>query len=412
MKTLLLIAFKYPPYAGVGAFRWAQLSYYLALQGYTIHVVTVHWEERGPNTLSHLTDHPNIHIHRIRSGGLHNFKTRDLGCRIANGVRNKIFVHGIDKYFFPFDDAQRWGKHLIPYCKQLIKKFNINAVVATGHPFMANYYAARLKQETSGIVLIQDLRDLWAEDLSISLDDAARKRMAKLERYALLHADMNVTVTEGCKQKFLETCPEAQFSVILNGYDAHALVAPANHECRHNAQEKLAVYLGSVSSGREECCEALFSALRNNDIPLKVAIAGQLPSYFFEKYAQLFAQEKVVFAGTLAYGQAIELLYQSDICLHFTARHVPQALSTKIFEYAAAEKPILSINWGGDAERLIAVNRWGDSICPDDACFDDKIKAFLNQGMQQTHFDISVIEQYSYARLAKTYANLIESLTS
>lgn len=412
MKAFILIAFKFPPYAGVGGFRWAQFSHYLALQGYDIHVVTVHWEERGPNTLTHLTDHPNIHIHRIRSGGWHNIKTRDFGCRFANGIRNKIFLHAIDKYFFPFDEAQRWGKYLVPYCAQLIKKTNIKVVVATGHPFMANYYAACLKEKIEHIVLVQDLRDLWSEDLSIALDGSVRKRMADLERYALLRADMNVTVTQGCKRKFLETCPDAKLSVIENGYDSTMFAAPTKDIHQRNTQEKIAVYLGSISGGREECCEALFSALLSGNIPLKVIIAGHIPKYFFEKYAQLFFENKVTFAGILSYDRAIDVLFQSDICLHFTARHVPEALSTKIFEYAAAKKPILSINWGGDAERLIARNRWGDSICPDDVCFTEKINVFLHQGMQKTHFDMSAIEQYSYAHLASKYARLIESLTS
>ena len=48
---LLVIAYKFPPYAGVGGFRWAKLSKYLARLGHEVHVVTVPWRGGGPNTL-------------------------------------------------------------------------------------------------------------------------------------------------------------------------------------------------------------------------------------------------------------------------------------------------------------------------------------------------------------------------
>ena len=62
---MLLIAYKFPPYAGVGGFRWAKLSKYLARLGHEIHVVSVPWPAYGPNTLMADAAEPGVTVHPI-----------------------------------------------------------------------------------------------------------------------------------------------------------------------------------------------------------------------------------------------------------------------------------------------------------------------------------------------------------
>src|SRR4030042_3229476 len=155
---VLLIAYKFPPYAGVGCFRWSKLSKYLAKMGYTIHVVTVKWDKMGNDTYMQDVTHPNIIIHRIPSLYPHNLKYK----RYKNttiGRFKRVIKLGFFKIFDVFwyeDEAQYWGRSLLPYCKKLINDHQIHTVIATGHPFMANYWASKLKQGLPQITLIQD----------------------------------------------------------------------------------------------------------------------------------------------------------------------------------------------------------------------------------------------------------------
>jgi hypothetical protein len=80
-RPLLVIAYKFPPYAGVGGFRWAKLSKYLARLGHEVHVVTVPWREHGPNTLVADAAEPGVIVHPIRSGSPHRLRHLPLRGR-------------------------------------------------------------------------------------------------------------------------------------------------------------------------------------------------------------------------------------------------------------------------------------------------------------------------------------------
>ena len=41
---LLIIAFKFPPYGGVGSFRWSKFTKYLAKSENKVNVLTIKWK--------------------------------------------------------------------------------------------------------------------------------------------------------------------------------------------------------------------------------------------------------------------------------------------------------------------------------------------------------------------------------
>ena len=149
---MLVIAYKFPPYAGVGGFRWAKLSKYLARLGHEVHVVTVPWPTYGPNTLAADAAEPGVIVHAIRSGSPHRFRHRPLGGRWTAAARH-LALRALDRALFYDDEAQRWGRHLIGFCERLIEEHGIEVVVATGHPFQANRWAAELKRRRPALKL-------------------------------------------------------------------------------------------------------------------------------------------------------------------------------------------------------------------------------------------------------------------
>ena len=156
-KSIILLSFKYPPYPGVGAFRWANLSYQLAENNYIVHVITTKWQEKENSSFLNEIRHSNIKIHILPSLGFHNIK--------YNTYKN-IFLRKIKKYYFKLirplyflDEAQQWHWIMIPYVHRLIKKEKIEILIATGAPFSVNYAAAKIKNKNKRINLIQDFRD-------------------------------------------------------------------------------------------------------------------------------------------------------------------------------------------------------------------------------------------------------------
>ena len=143
---ILLIAYKFPPYArrrrvSVGA----SSSKYLARLGHEIHVVSGALARAyGPNTLMADAAEPGVIVHadsaqapRTACG------TRPLRGRWRVGARYVALRGARRSVLFYDDEAQRWGRHLMGVCERLIDERGIEVAVATGHPFQANRWAAR-----------------------------------------------------------------------------------------------------------------------------------------------------------------------------------------------------------------------------------------------------------------------------
>lgn len=405
-SKLLLIAYKFPPYAGVGGFRWAQMCKYLVRLGVELHVVTVDWRHTTDATLIDAVLDPHIHIYRIPSGYPHNLAIRNFGNRLLNGIRNKIFLYLINK-LYPLDIAQDWDKYLLPFCKELIVKYNITTVIATGHPYMANVHAAKLKKELPQIILIQDIRDLWYNEKRIEYPQKLRERIRQLEKFALQTADVVVTVSEGCKRLLQENTGTTPVYVIRNGYDPEKFIA-SDHSVIHEGTYTF-VYLGNLSSGSEFGADAFCEFLRS--YPQGRAIfAGSVPDWLLEKYADLQDTGRFIFLGAVSQQKCIDLLRMANFALHFNSKNGSYAPGTKIYEYAASGCPVLSLNFGGEPEYLIRTYHLGLSI---NMAADDFTPAHI--GMILSQFDFGNFSPYdikvfSYPELAKKYLKLIRNI--
>lgn len=406
MKQFILLSFFFPPHPGVGVFRWSQMCKYLAREGYTIHVVTVDWKLGRKDTLLEAVEHPNIKIHRIPSGGPHNLRIKKFGNRILNGIRNKIFLHLIDKYFFYDDEAQRWGQHCIPYCLYLMDATGCDTVVATGSPFSVNYLAAKLKAMHPKMRLVQDFRDLWSTNATWQSNKDKIRRNQEMESAAVEAADINVTVTNTCKELYLARCPNTRFEVITNGYDPEVYTKRPKLTKKKSGTPHLLVHLGSIYGGRKVACDALLSYAAQHPHACRVVLAGVVPASLQMKYGKL---DTITFLEPLTLDQARNLLLEADVALNFNSKRSPETAATKMYEYAATGTPILSIDYGGEPTTLLEKNAWGISVNPEHMDFDAHIAAFL------ANLDTFIptderTEQYSYIHLSRQYSELLSSL--
>lgn len=408
-KKILLIAFKYPPYAGVGGFRWSKLSKYLAEMGYSIHVVTVNWKQYGDNTNIDDVQHPNITIHRINSIYPHNFKYMQFkNTKIGNIeriIRHLFFRLG--NVIWYEDEAQYWGYSLLPFCEQLIKNDGIKNVIATGHPFMANYWAAKLKQKHPEINLIQDLRDPWTENPFKSyLLGIYKKKSVKHEIFALNNCDVLLAVTNGLVELFSEKIYNNVITKsIPNGFDIDF------NNKNAVSRDFTLIYAGALFNGRDEPFEAFLKAIQNIEekIPeIKICIYGSFPNSIRDKYKQMFVSGKIKSYPSVSPEKIHKLMHHSFACLHFNARLFPFAVSTKIYEHAALKRPTFSVNYGGDTENLMRNHNFGISVNGDDiGQIEDGIVRLYELWKSNPNYEISPfnLEMFDYKNLAEEVTN-------
>lgn len=411
-QKFILIAFKFPPYAGVGGFRWSKLSKYLAQQGHQIHVITVNWDEHGPNTYIDDVQHPNISIHRIASGYPHNFRYRVFKNRYLNAFKNRILLYPLNRYIFYDDEAQYWGRYLIPYVEQLLKQENINLLVTTGSPFQANRWAAVIKQRNPHIRLIQDFRDDWVDDPLRSWPKNKIDTVRQWQNFAVETADCIVTVTYGLLDLYLRETNQICRQVIRNGYDDDSMNGMNIHKPTHGIKDNRFnfVHAGSVSGGRQEPMQKFLFAIRDvrTQIPeIKVTLIGEVNRMLAVEFNDLIKTGFLELKGYVSPLALFELLQDYRYALQLNARVYPFSLSTKIYEYGMLKIPTISLNYGGEIESLIKEYDLGYSLNIDK---ENIVRFLINLYREPTQsFDFK-IEEFSYANLAKRYSDLLNTV--
>lgn len=411
-KQILLIAFKYPPYTGVGGFRWSKLSKYLAEMGYKIHVVTVNWKQYGDNTYINDVQHSNIIIHKIPSLYPHNLKYKPFKHNLIGNLKRYLrflFFKVINVIWYE-DDSQFLGYTLLPFCNQLMKHENIINVIATGHPFMVNYWAARLKKTKTEINLIQDFRDPWNDDeiRKLPLKLMAKKSL-KHEIFALNHCDVLFAVTKGLLDLLSKKIYNPVDKVVIpNGFDI-------NIQNKSNIKRNFTlIYAGNLYVGREEPLEVFLQAIEEikSKVPeINVNFYGSFPAKLKKQYDVLFKSEVVFHFPPVSPAIIQKFMYESFACLQFNARIYDYLVSTKIYEYASLRRPTLSINYGGEIDSLIKQHKLGTSANGDNVKqIQDEILKLYALWKNNPYYEISPegLEMYNYKNLAEKVAKYLK----
>ena len=411
-RPILLIAYKFPPYAGVGGFRWAKLSKYLARLGHEIHVVSVPWPAYGPNTLMADAAEPGVTVHRIPSGSPHRFRHRPLHGRWRIGARY-VALRGLDAMLFYDDEAQRWGRHLVGFCERLIDERGIDVAVATGHPFQANRWAAELKRRRPGMKLIQDFRDPWADNPFRSLSSRRARRIRSWQRDAVVSANVVVSVTPSLLQLYIADASETRGVVIPNGVDPETVPDVRWNAASGDRSIRL-THIGNVSNGRDRPLQALLDAvhgLNSADPAVEVVLIGGMMDSIGRAHPDLVERGLLQVHPPFPQVEALRTVAEGDYAVQLNAREFPYLVSTKVYEYALLRVPVLSLNYGGEVDRLIRDHGFGHSIdlsrAPDLIELLRSLPTRAETDRGRFPFDV---EEFTLPVLADRYSTLIESL--
>lgn len=399
---LVLIAFRFPPYDRIGAYRWAKLCGRLARLGHHIDVLSASWPEvEDPGWFTDVR-HENVRVHRLPSFYPHRLHGAHFQHRLPQKLKVGAF-RALERLTPAHDVASLWWPSLAPAARRLLAASRSPVLIATGAPFSANYWAARLRVEQPGTRLIQDFRDPWLT----STEELGQSGWARRFRVATTHADALVSVTAEMSALFQALSGHPRVSTVPNGVELaqlRALAAPATPQYDF-------AYIGNLFNRREEPLRRLLSWVRDKrqqgQAP-RLVIAGQYAASLREDARDLLASGHLTLQPHLPQQQAFELLLASKIALQLNG---PGALATfqtttKLVEHAALGRPTLSLNYGGAAEEFIRTRRLGWSLRADDP---ELFQALDVCWRSEERFDLDVSE-FDFDQTARRYSALIESL--
>jgi glycosyltransferase involved in cell wall biosynthesis len=362
---VLLVTMYFPPAGGGGVARPLKLATHLPELGIETHVLAPDdpkWLHRDDE----LDIPPQARVHRARYLGprgrlpaeeLHGLEGVDRALRQAALFSRRLLLP---------DEFVSWGLTAIPAARRIVREEAIDVLVTTSPPASINLIGAAVKQAT-GVPWVADLRDSIAanpdrqvERLTVRMKERGQALVARL---VAGHSDAIVAVSDGIAEE-MRKLGAGRVEMIPNGCDFDDF---EGLEYRRGERFRI-THTGSFFGHRDP--KPFLSALAESEEDVVARFVGGLRAADREWAEQLELGDRLEEIPHVPRRAALELQRDSDALLLLLpeaggrGRSVP---SGKIFEYLAAERPILAaVPPDGVAAELVRRAEAGVVVPPDD----------------------------------------------
>ena len=424
MKKVLIITYYWPPAGGSGVQRWLKFTKYLPKYNWQPIVYTPenpYFEVQDEALLNDIPEEAEIYKIPIWEPYALKDKLFGKGSKsqsagvIANkkSLKNKVLNWVRGNVFIP-DPKIYWVK---PSVKVLLKKMQnegIEHVVTTGPPHSMHLIGLGLKKAIPNLKWIADFRDPWSElDLlnEFQLSNSSMKKHKDLEREVLQTADVTLTVSETWVED-LERLGANKVKLITNGYDAD------DFELKPKTNDKFIIgHYGLLNHLRnpKNLWKSLANLCEENkafNSKLEIHLSGNIDIEVIAEIESFSCLKgKVKQLGYLSHAQVLEQYNQADVLLLllFNSKSGVGNYPGKIFEYFAAQKPILAFGpKESDTQKLIEKTNTG--MCFSYAEINLK-NDILRLFKKEENFSLENIEDFTREKLSHDLANLLNTLS-
>ena len=355
----------FPPAGGGGVARPTKLATHWPELGIETHVLAPDdskWLYRDEEAAVP----PKAHVHRARYLGprgrlpaeeLHGLEGLDRLLRQAALFSRRLLVP---------DEFVSWALTAIPAARRIVLDEDIDVLVTTSPPASLNLVGAAVTQAT-GVPWVADLRDSIAANPDRRVDKLAvrakEQAQALVARLVASHADAVVTVSDAISEEMREL-DSKRVETIPNGCDFEDFEGLEYHR----GDRFRITHTGTFFGHRDP--RPFLTALAGAEGDVVARFVGGLRSTDREYAESLGLGDRVEEIEHVPRRAALELQRDSEALLLLLpdaggrGRTVP---SGKIYEYLAAERPILAaVPPDGVAAELVRSADAGIVVAPDD----------------------------------------------
>jgi glycosyltransferase involved in cell wall biosynthesis len=362
-RSILLVAYFYPPCRDTGALRPASMAKWLRRLGHEVTVLTT--SAYGMDGDEHAIRTTDAQRWRARLHG------RDRIDALFDADTYGGRPHPLSRLIVPEPLALAWAPFARRRALRLRRERRFDCVITTSPPESAHGIGIALARR--GLPWIADVRDAWTfEPLRPRFPTAAQRRLdQRLERRWLGRADTVVCVSAPAADD-LRRRGIAEPLLVPNGWDPE-LAPPGDGEPTGllDAERVSLVYTGRFGSyGRDPrpLVDAVGRLARDDPevaAKLELVVAGPLSAEETRLMATDVSPARIVAAGSLERGRALALQREADALLLVAQPTRSQLLNIKLFEYLAAGRPILALAGGTEAGRVVE-EIGGETVRADD----------------------------------------------
>jgi glycosyltransferase involved in cell wall biosynthesis len=363
---ILLVTFYFPPAGGAGVQRPLKFATHLPGLGVETHVLAPddpHWihsdaDERPPTQ---------AWIHRVRYVGPRGRRPAEElhGTQGLERVTKQVGLFG-RRLLVP-DENVSFALTAVPAAIRLVRTHGIDAVVTTSPPNSIHLVGAAVKRAT-GVRWVADFRDsLMAnphrryDSLAVRLKEQGAAGVARL---VARRADAIVAVSEALAEEARALEPAGRVETIANGCDFDDFSGLEYHP----GDRFRITHTGSFFGKRDP--RPFLEALDESGLDAVARFVGGFRAADREWAEDRGLGDRLELHEYVPRRRALELQRDSEALLLL----IPDAggrgkgvLSGKVFEYLAAERPIIAaVPPDGEAAKLIRETGAGVVSAPDD----------------------------------------------
>jgi glycosyltransferase involved in cell wall biosynthesis len=364
---VLLVTMYFPPGGGGGVQRPLKFATHLPAHGIETHVLAPHdpkWIHSDPE----LAPPTQAWVHRARYLGprsrrladeLHGRRGLDRLSRQARSLSSRVLVP---------DENVGWNLTAIPAAVRIVRAHDIDVVLTTSPPNSVHLIGAAVKRMT-GARWVADLRDSIASHPHRRVERATvrakEKVSASVARLVARQADVIVAASDAIADEARALDPKGGVATILNGADFDDF---AGLDYRRSDRFRI-THTGSFFGKRDP--RPFLRALAESGLEdVTARFVGDFRVADREWAESIGLGPRLELHPYVPRREALALQRDSEALLLL----IPEAggrgkgvLSGKVFEYVAAERPILAaVPPDGAAAELVHATGAGVVAAPDD----------------------------------------------
>jgi len=353
MARVLILSFAYYPVEVPVSFRMGSFARWLTEWGYTVRVLSPGWTQANSRSVGYFAGTVADAVPEARKHEIVNF---EAAPKMFSDWTGKISM----LQFFPHN--RQIVKKMVAKGRQLHQEEPFDVILATAPPHISIFIAADKLSRILGVPWVADKRDIVAqfpEIQSLSLRGRAKffiTRLTRLrDRWIAAETDLcnrafvTVTVSDALSD-MLRAQGVKRTEIVLNGYEEEDFSVIAINSAKFTVQ-----FFGLFNRlffQITPLLDALDDLLLNGKVDptdFEVVFWGTQTVECIAPMIQERACRKVVkVEGRIPKNEANARMKGSNVLLHLSYPKSKGLFTSKIVEYMAANKPILSIPGDGD----------------------------------------------------------------
>lgn len=429
-KTVLMVAYFFPPLAGGGVQRTTKFIKYLPGFGWKSVVLTsrdVNFRYYDPSNIKDIPE--GTPIYRASDWHLPFSKVQQAVIKVESSHKTEStrvlkplteLIQFLYRNLFILGGRVTWILPAAYLALEVLKKNKIDLIYTTSFPMVSHVIGLFLKRKT-GLPWVVDFRDPWTQNVRLNLRGLRLKAEEKLEQWVVQEADAILSVSAPIIENLEEKYPfiKGKTYVIPNGFDPDDFKEVLSK--KKTVRPKFVwVYTGILYETRSP--RPFLNAVKNvlDKHPnwrnrYEIRFVGDIGGGQHLKLIEdLGLQDIVKVTGYVSHQKALKNIVDANallLIIDTSGKEDAKGIFTgKIFEYIVAEKPILTLSGEGVAADLIEKSGSGRVHGHEDVVgLEETIEKWFQdweQGKTSLKQNKEVVKQYSRQNLTRKLAEV------